>query len=97
MFLMTYQLTRLSEQGAMTHEQASLVKSWNTLKGRECVALARELLGGNGILSDFLTAKAFCDMEAIYTYEGTYDVNVLVAGRGATGVSAIKPAARSRL
>lgn len=96
MFLTTLQLTKLAEQGKMSHEQASLVKSWNTLRGRECVALARELLGGNGILSEFLTAKAFCDMEAIYTYEGTYEVNVLVAGRGETGVSAIKPAAAMR-
>ena len=53
----------------------------------------REVLGGNGILSDFSVAKAFCDIEAFYSYEGTYDVNALVAGRGLTGISAIKPAA----
>jgi alkylation response protein AidB-like acyl-CoA dehydrogenase len=38
------------------------------------VALAREVLGGNGVVADFHVAKAFCDMEAIYTYEGTYEV-----------------------
>ena len=43
------------------------VQAWNTLRGRETVALARELLGGNGVVSDFLVAKAFADMEAIYT------------------------------
>ena len=43
-------------------------QAWNTLRGRETVALARELLGGNGVVSDFLVAKAFADMEAIYTY-----------------------------
>ena len=42
-------------------------QAWNTLRGRETVALARELLGGNGVVSDFLVAKAFSDMEAIYT------------------------------
>ena len=42
-------------------------QAWNTLRGRETVALARELLGGNGVVSDFLVAKAFADMEAIYT------------------------------
>ncbi|GAB4822041.1 hypothetical protein N2152v2_009087 [Parachlorella kessleri] len=92
MFLMAYRLTRLQEAGKMTHEMASLVKAWNTLKGREVVALGRELLGGNGILHDFLVAKAFADLEAYYSYEGTYEVNVLVAGRGITGVSAIKAA-----
>lgn len=42
-------------------------QAWNSLRGRETVALARELLGGNGVVSDFLVAKMFCDMEAIYT------------------------------
>ena len=44
------------------------MQAWNSLRGRETVALARELLGGNGVVSDFLVAKMFCDMEAIYTY-----------------------------
>jgi len=90
MFLMVHRLTRLAEQGQMSHEQASLVKAWTTLRGRECVALAREVLGGNGVVAEFLVAKQFCDMEAIYTYEGTYEVNVLVAGRGATGKAAFR-------
>ncbi|GBF89683.1 acyl-coenzyme A oxidase, peroxisomal [Raphidocelis subcapitata] len=91
-----WRITRLSEEGRLSHEQASLAKAWNTLRGRECVALARELLGGNGVQADFLVAKHFCDMEAIYTYEGTYDVNMLVAGRGATGIAAFKaPKARA--
>jgi acyl-CoA oxidase len=58
--------------------------------GREVVALGRELLGGNGIVSDFLCAKTFCDMEAYYTYEGTYEVNALVVGREATKIAAFK-------
>eukprot|EP00775_Hariotina_reticulata_P002983 gene2983-3266_t len=95
MFLMCWRLTKLAEAGTMTHEQASLVKAWNTLRGREVVALAREVLGGNGVQTDFHVAKQFCDMEAIYTYEGTYEVNVLVAGRGATGISAIKSPVRA--
>ncbi|GFH27402.1 Ig-like domain-containing protein [Haematococcus lacustris] len=90
MFLMAWRLSKLYEEGRMTHEQASLVKSWTTLRGREVMALGREILGGNGILTDFNIAKAFCDLEAYYTYEGTYDVNVLVAGRGITGVGAIR-------
>lgn len=78
----------------MTHEQASLVKAWTTLRGREVVALGRELLGGNGILADFGVGKAFCDLEAYYSYEGTYEVNALVAGRGITGEAAFKPPPR---
>lgn len=93
MWLVAYRLTKLLDEGRMTHEQASLAKAWNTAKGREAIALARETLGGNGIVVDFLVAKMHADIEAIYTYEGTYDVNVLVAGRGITGKAAIKPAA----
>jgi acyl-CoA oxidase len=93
---MAWRLTRVAEEGKMTHEQASMVKAWNTLRGREVVALGRELLGGNGILADFLVGKAFCDLEAYYSYEGTYEVNALVAARGATGIAAIKPAAAGR-
>ncbi|CAL5230083.1 g13540 [Coccomyxa viridis] len=92
MFLMCWRLSKLYEEGKMTHELASNTKAWTTLRGRETVALGRELLGGNGIVSDFLVAKAFGDMEAIFTYEGTYEVNALVAGRGITGKAAFKPA-----
>ena len=53
--------------------------------GREVVALAREVCGGNGILLDTHVIKAFADMEAIFTYEGTYDINMLVSGRELTG------------
>lgn len=93
MWLSAWRLSKLYEEGRMTHEQASLVKAWTTLRAREVVALGRECLGGNGILGDLTVAKAFCDVEAFYSYEGTYDVNVLVAGRGLTGQAAIKPAA----
>ncbi|EOY07169.1 Acyl-CoA oxidase 4 [Theobroma cacao] len=100
MTLVGWRLCKLYEGGKMTPGQASLGKSWITLKARETVSLGRELLGGNGILADFLVAKAFCDLEPIYTYEGTYDINSLVTGREITGFASFKPAAlsqRSRL
>jgi alkylation response protein AidB-like acyl-CoA dehydrogenase len=53
--------------------------------GREVVSLAREVCGGKGILIDNHVMKAFVDMEALYTYEGTYDINMLVSGRELTG------------
>ena len=48
------------------------------------------MLGGNGIVSDNHVMRAFCDIEAIFTYEGSYDINSLVAGRELTGYSAFK-------
>ncbi|PON51135.1 Acyl-CoA oxidase [Parasponia andersonii] len=96
MVLMGWRLCKLYENGKMTAGQASLGKGWITLKARETVALGRELLGGNGILSDFLVAKAFCDLEPIYTYEGTYEINMLVAGREVSGFASFKPSASSK-
>lgn len=92
MTLVAWRLSKLYEEGKMTHSMASNVKAWNSLRGRETVALGRELLGGNGVVSDYLVAKMFCDMEAIFSYEGTYDVNVLVSGRDITGSAAFRPA-----
>ncbi|KAH7436163.1 hypothetical protein KP509_05G005600 [Ceratopteris richardii] len=98
MMLIGWRLCKLYEAGKMTPGQASLGKAWTTLRARETVALGRELLGGNGILADFLVAKAFCDLEPIYTYEGTYDVNSLVTGREVTGIASFKaPKRRSAL
>ncbi|KAJ0028724.1 hypothetical protein Pint_34866 [Pistacia integerrima] len=98
MVLIGLRLCKLYESGKMTPGHASLGKSWITARARETVALGRELLGGNGILADFLVAKAFCDLEPIYTYEGTYDINSLVTGREITGFASFKaPPQRSRL
>ncbi|XP_022746187.1 acyl-coenzyme A oxidase 4, peroxisomal-like isoform X4 [Durio zibethinus] len=96
MTLVGWRLCKLYEKGKMTPGHASLGKSWISLKARETVALGRELLGGNGILADFLVAKAFCDLEPIYTFEGTYDINSLVTGREITGFASFKPAPMSQ-
>lgn len=100
MILIGWRLCKLYESGKMTPGHASLGKSWITLRARETLSLGRELLGGNGILADFLVAKAFCDLEPIYTYEGTYDINTLVTGREVTNIASFKPVAltkRSRM
>ncbi|CAI5492629.1 unnamed protein product [Closterium sp. Naga37s-1] len=95
MSLLAWRLSQLYDQGRMTAGHASMAKAWITLRARETAALGRELLGGNGILAEFLVAKHFCDLEPIYTYEGTYDVNALVTGREVTGIASIKaPPAR---
>ncbi|CAG9330650.1 unnamed protein product [Blepharisma stoltei] len=90
-FLMGWRVTNLLKQGKANVAQASLVKGWCTLVGREAAKLGRELMGGNGILIDNYVMKALVDMEVIYTYEGTYDICALIAGRAATGVTAFKP------
>lgn len=92
MTLVGWRLCKLYESGKMTPGHASMGKAWISLRARETVSLGRELLGGNGILADFLVAKAFCDLEPIFSYEGTYDINSLVTGREITGIASFKPA-----
>ncbi|ONK67918.1 uncharacterized protein A4U43_C05F5150 [Asparagus officinalis] len=96
MLLVGWRLCKLYESGKMTTGHASLAKAWISSRARETVALGRELMGGNGILSDFLVAKAFCDLEPIYTYEGTYEINSLVTAREITGIASFKPAVLSK-
>ncbi|KAK8928448.1 Acyl-coenzyme A oxidase 4, peroxisomal [Platanthera zijinensis] len=91
MFLLGWRVCKLYEAGKMTPGHASLSKAWITRRARKTVSLGRELLGGNGLLTDFLVGKAFCDMEAIFTYDGTYDINNLVTGREITGFESFKP------
>jgi acyl-CoA oxidase len=86
-FLQSWKLLTLPKCDA---SQSALVKSQVSAMGRECTKLARELLGGNGIVIDGYAMKAMLDMEAIYTYEGTYDINALVTGRALVGIPAFK-------
>ena len=81
-------LAQLQDQGINHDEHAALTKAVVTTKMRETVAAARETLGGNGILLDHGLARLFADAEALYTYEGTRDINHLIVGRAVTGHSA---------
>ena len=86
---MLVQLARLQEEGSAEMAQVALAKSYASARMRETVALGRSILGGNGIVTDYRMAKIFADAEAIYTYEGSYEINTLIVGRAITGISAI--------
>jgi glutaryl-CoA dehydrogenase len=82
-------LSQLQDAGRMTDEQASLAKAFSTVRMRETVGWARELMGGNGILLEHNVGRFVADAEAIYSYEGTREVNTLIVGRAITGRGAI--------
>src|SRR6478752_6275742 len=86
---MMVRLSQLEDAGQAKDEQSALAKAFTTARMRESVALGRSILGGNGIVTDFEMAKVFADAEAIYSYEGTHEINTLVTGRAITGISAI--------
>ena len=81
-------LSELDAKGQGTEEQASLAKAYCTTSARQTVGLARELLGGNGILLEEQVGRFVADAEAIYSYEGTREINTLIVGRGLTGIGA---------
>ncbi|AKU19130.1 acyl-CoA dehydrogenase [Luteipulveratus mongoliensis] len=88
MQLYCLRLGRLIEDGQLTDTIAALAKMNNTRKAREVIAIARDLLGGNGILLDFHVMRHMADMEALHTYEGTETIQTLIVGRDITGVGA---------
>jgi glutaryl-CoA dehydrogenase len=86
-------VARLSEQqaaGDYRDENSALAKMFCSLRLRETAALAREVVGGNGILLNSDVARFHADAEAIYSYEGTHEINALVVGRSITGISAFR-------
>ena len=85
---MVMRLSQMQDAGIMSDEHASLAKAFCTVKMRETVGYARELLGGNGILLDHQVGRFVADAEAIYSYEGTREMNSLIVGRAITGFSA---------
>ena len=85
---MVVRTAQLADEGKLTDQQSALAKAFTTAKGRETVALARELLGGNGIIVDYNVARFFADAEALYSYEGTYQMQNLIVGKAVTGLSA---------
>jgi glutaryl-CoA dehydrogenase len=85
---MALRVSRMQEEGVVRDEHTSLAKQYCAARCRDIVALARESLGGNGILLDYDVARYFADAEAIYSYEGTNEINTLIVGRAITGMSA---------
>ena len=88
MQLMCTRMSQLEQRGECTLEQAAMAKLHTTTAAREVVAIARDMLGGNGILLDHHVGRHFADLEAVYTYEGSRTVQSLLVGRAVTGTSA---------
>ncbi len=81
-------LSQLQDQGQAKDHHSALAKAFCTVRMRETVGYARELLGGNGILLDHQVGRFVADAEAIYSYEGTREINTLIVGRAITGIGA---------
>src|SRR5216683_302262 len=78
-------LAQLDDEGKLGDHHAALAKAFCTAKSRETVSWGREVLGGNGIVADYSVARFFADAEALYSYEGTYQMQNLIVGKAITG------------
>ncbi|MFF1252785.1 acyl-CoA dehydrogenase family protein [Pseudarthrobacter sp. NPDC058329] len=85
---MAVRLAQLRESGIERDEDSAMAKTWICDRMRETVALAREVVGGNGITLDAGVARFFTDAESLYSYEGSREINTLIVGRAITGYSA---------
>ena len=83
-----FRLSELQDRGLLKDEHASLAKVFCSMRTRDVVSRAREVMGGNGILLEYDVARFVADAEAIYSYEGTKEINSLIVGRAITGYSA---------
>jgi glutaryl-CoA dehydrogenase len=93
---MTVRLSQLLDAGKATMPMVALAKMHNVRRAREILAAARDILGGNGIVLDYNIARHLCDIEAIYTYEGTDTVQELLVGSDITGHYAFLPSTTKR-
>jgi glutaryl-CoA dehydrogenase len=89
--LLSIHVGRLKDAGGLDPATVSMFKMNNIAKARQIAALARDVLGGNGILLDYRVMEHMADIEGVYTYEGTNDVNTLIVGQAITGHRAFSP------
>ena len=81
-------VSQMLDDGTQRDEHSALAKAFATSRMRETVAWCREILGGNGIVLDYDVVRFFADAEALYSYEGTREMNTLIVGRSITGHAA---------
>jgi glutaryl-CoA dehydrogenase len=86
--LAALRLGRMMDEGHWSPQLISLLKRNNCGKALEIARAARDIHGGNGITAEFHVMRHAQNLEAVNTYEGTYDVHGLILGRAITGIQA---------
>jgi glutaryl-CoA dehydrogenase len=86
--LLALRLGELKNAGTLHHSQVSMAKQANVETALECARMARDILGGNGIMDEYQSMRHACNLETVYTYEGTNDIHLLILGQEITGLPA---------
>jgi glutaryl-CoA dehydrogenase len=88
--LLAIEVTRLKEAGQLLPAHVSMVKRSNVRAALEIARTCRDILGGNGITLEYPVMRHLCNLETVYTYEGTHDIHTLIIGRDITGLDAFR-------
>ncbi|SMB88674.1 acyl-CoA dehydrogenase family protein [Deinococcus hopiensis] len=88
--LLAWRLGQLKDAGRMNYAQVSYAKRNNVRVALGGARLARELLGGNGITTEYPVIRHMLNLETVDTYEGTHDIHTLIVGRHLTGQGALE-------
>jgi glutaryl-CoA dehydrogenase len=88
--LLALQLGKLKDAGKATPAQVSMAKRNNVWVARESARLGREILGASGIMDEYQVGRHMCNIESVYTYEGTHDIHTLIVGEALTGQNAFR-------
>jgi len=86
--LQALEAARLKAAGALRPAQVSMIKRNNVRSALEIARVCRDILGGNGITLEYPIMRHLCNLETVYTYEGTHDIHTLVLGQDVTGIAA---------
>jgi glutaryl-CoA dehydrogenase len=86
--LLALQVGRLKDAGRADHSHISMLKMNNVWMALECARKSRDILGANGIVDDYCIMRHMCNLESVFTYEGTHDIHKLIIGEKVTGIPA---------
>ena len=86
--LLCQRLSKMKEAGTMPHVAISIAKRNNVAMARKSAKTAREILGANGITDEYSALRHMCNIETVFTYEGTHDIHTLIVGQALTGLPA---------
>ncbi len=86
--LLALEAARLKDEKKLRPAHVSMIKRHNVRAALEIARTCRDILGGNGITLEYPVMRHMCNLETVYTYEGTHDIHTLILGQEITGIAA---------
>jgi glutaryl-CoA dehydrogenase len=90
MQLLALELSRVKTLGTLRPAQVSMAKRHNARAALEIARVCRDVLGANGVTLDYPVMRHLCNLETVFTYEGTHDIHTLILGQEITGIAAFE-------